>query len=530
VSRCSQVSAGVFSAVFVLVSLSVRVDAQQFDTWKDDRPAKAPVQPCPALRALSGYEFSIDTAVLVPAQDGSAAYCRVQGLIQPEVRFEVSLPAAWNGRLYMFGNGGFAGESLAAGGRVTRRNTAVTKGFAVAQTNTGHDAAREPLAAFASNPQKLVDYAYRAVHVTALAAKTIARAYYGAAPTRAYFDGCSTGGRQGLIAAQRFPDDFDGIVVGAPVLDFVGTMTHYAVIHRALSAAPLSGEKVRLVAEATYKKCDAADGLADGLITDPRRCAFDPAADLPRCATAAEGSTCVSDADVASLRAIFGGVVSKGQRVFPGFPVGSEALAATPAGPRSGWDPWLVRTGQPSISQTFMETFFKHMATPGTEIDWRSFDVERDLPKLESITALLNATDPDLSAFRARNGRILMYYGWADPALNPMMGVEYYERVRAAMGPQTPEFFRVFMMPGVFHCNGGVGPDRVDTISPLVAWVERGVAPDRLTAAQQVGEKVSRTRPLCVYPQVARYRGQGSVDAADSFVCAEPDRMPAPVK
>jgi hypothetical protein len=139
----------------------VRVDAQQFEAWKDDRPARASVQPCPALRALSGYEFSVDTAVLVPAQDGSAAYCRVQGLIQPEVRFEVSLPVAWNGRLYMFGNGGFAGESLAGGGRVTRRNTAVTKGFAVAQTNTGHDGAREPLAAFAASPQKLIDYAYR---------------------------------------------------------------------------------------------------------------------------------------------------------------------------------------------------------------------------------------------------------------------------------------------------------------------------------------------------------------------------------
>jgi hypothetical protein len=166
------------------------------------------------------------------------------------------------------------------------------------------------------------------------------------------------------------------------------------------------------------------------------------------------------------------------------------------------------------------------MATPGTEVDWRSLDLDRDGSKLDAITLLLNATDPDLGAFRARNGRILMYYGWADPALNPMMGVEYYERVREAMGPQTAEFFRLFMMPGVFHCNGGVGPDRVDTISPLVAWVERGVAPERLTAAQQVGEKVTRTRPLCVYPQVARYRGQGRVDEAESFVCAEPKQIP----
>ena len=222
--------------------------------------------------------------------------------MQPEVRFEVSLPAAWNGRLYMFGNGGFAGEIAdRRRPRVRVGTLAVTKGFVVAQTNTGHDGAREPLAAFAASPQKLIDYAYRAVHVTALTAKAIARAYYGAPPARAYFDGCSTGGRQGLISAQRFPDDFDGIVVGAPVLDFTGTMTHYAAIHRALDTAPLSEEKMRAIADVVYKKCDPGDGVADGLLADPRTCAFDPSADLPRCG-AAGAQVCFSDGDIASLR------------------------------------------------------------------------------------------------------------------------------------------------------------------------------------------------------------------------------------
>ena len=144
-----------------------------------------------------------------------------------------------------------------------------------------------------------------------------------------------------------------------------------------------------------------------------------------------------------------------------------------------------------------METFFKHMATPGAEVDWRTFDVEKDAAKLDSIAALLNATDPDLSPFRARGGRILMYYGWADPALNPMMGLEYYERVVQTMGPQTPEFYRLFMMPGVFHCSGGVGPDRVDTITPLVAWVEKHAAPDRLVATQKVGDTSAVARGRC---------------------------------
>ncbi len=505
-----------------LLTVGTPAGAQQFDTWTDDGPMKGPALACAALRSLSGYEFSIDTATNVPAQDGSAAHCRIVGLVQPEIRFEVSLPDAWNGRLYMFGNGGFAGESLTAGFRAGRRNLALSKGFAVAQTNTGHDASREPLASFAAHPQKLADYAYRAVHVTAVTARTLARAYYGAPAARAYFDGCSTGGRQGLIAAQRFPDDFDGIVVGAPVLDFTGTMTQYTVIHRALEAAPLSDGKVRLVADAIYGKCDASDGLADGLLTDPRTCPFDPAVDLPRCTAAPAGAACFSDADIASLKAVYGGVVRKSVRVFPGFPVGSEAVAPSPSGPRSGWDPWLLSTSQPSISRTFMESFFKHMATPGADLDWRTFYVEREGAKLEPLAAVLNATDPDLSRYRARRGRILMYYGWADPALNPLMGLEYYERVTKTMGASTPDFFRLFMMPGVFHCSGGVGPDRVDTITPLIRWVERGVVPDRLVAARRAGDQTTRTRPLCPHPQVAKYNGSGSADAADSFTCALP--------
>jgi feruloyl esterase len=516
--RGRQVSAALFA---LALSGAGRLAAQpgpQFSNWKDPAPTKGPRAACAGLRALTGYEFSVDTAVVVPADAGTPEFCRVLGLVSPEIRFEVGLPAAWNGRLYMFGNGGYAGESLTAANRVTRRNLALSKGFAVAQTNTGHDAEREPLASFASSPQKLVDYAYRAVHVTALTAKRVARAYYEAAPVRSYFDGCSTGGRQGLISAQRFPEDFDGIVVGAPVLDFVGTMVHYTRAHRALATAPLSEEKLRLVAEAVYRSCDATDGLADGLLDDPRRCSFDPARDVPRC-DGAGAAACLSENDVAAVKAVHDDVSTGGRRFFPGFPVGAEAFAPGPAGPRSGWDPWFVRTGQAPISRMFMEAFFKHMATPGTEIDWRAFDVDRDLPKLEPITALLNATDPDLAAFRKRGGKVLMYYGWADPALNPLMGVHYYERVRETMGPQTSDFFRLFMMPGVFHCAGGVGPDEVDSFTPLAEWVEKATPPERIVTSRRVAGKVVRTRPLCPYPTVARHQGSGSPDEAASFTC-----------
>jgi feruloyl esterase len=476
---------------------------------------------CADLRSLSGFEYSIDSAVAVTDREGVPEFCHVQGLIQPEIRFHVSLPRSWNGRLYMFGNGGYAGESLNAAGRLQRRDAALAKGFAVVSTNTGHEASREPLASFAVNPQKLSDYAYRAVHVSVLAAKGLMNRYYGAAPERSYFDGCSTGGRQGLIAAQRFPDDFDGIVVGAPVLDFSGTMLHYLRSNQMLRQAQGLASKVGLVAAAIYKKCDDADGVADGLIDDPRSCRFDPGADLTPCAAGSAAASCFTGDEIKALQAIYSDLSIGGVTRFPGFPVGAEAGVPTPSGPQSGWNPWIVRSsGEPTISRLFMESFFKYMVTPGTEIDWTTLDPAKALEQSQAISALLNATDPDLTRFRARGGKILMYYGWADPALNPLMGVRYYERVRETMGANTTDFFRLFMMPGVFHCAGGIGPDRADMTTILARWVEQDVAPDRIIASRVESGKVTRTRPLCPYPQVARYSGKGSIDDAANFACA----------
>ena len=485
--------------------------------WKDTSPARAPKIACADLRALTGYEFSIDTATVVSGSAGTPEFCSVRGLIMPEVRFEVSLPREWNGRLYMFGNGGYAGESFTAPQRLQRRDAALARGFAVAWTNTGHDAAREPLATFALNPQKLVDYAYRAVHVTAVTAKHVARTYYGDGPQRAYFEGCSTGGRQGLISAQRFPDDFDGIVAGAPVLDFTGTMLHYAVVHQAMRSAPWIVDKVGLLASKIYGKCDAVDGVADGLIGDPRACRFDLSNDVPLCAAGRTAVDCFTADEVKALQAVYGDLVDNGEVRFRGFPIGSEVVV----GQRSGWDPWIVtRDGQLPISRQFLDTFFRHMVTPGREIDWKTVDPARNRDQLTTIGALLNATDADLTRFRERGGRMLMYFGWADAALNPLMGVDYYERVRKAMGPGTPDFFRLFLMPGMFHCANGPGPDRADMLTAVVRWVEQGVPPDRILAAKRDGDKTIRTRPLCPYPQVARYDGRGSVDDAGSFACA----------
>jgi len=518
--------AGLTFVVVVIALLIAPASAQngsQFRDWRSsvlaDATTISPKTPCTALIALTGYEFSIVSAVSVPGSADAPAHCRVSGLIPPEIRFEVSLPSSWNGRLYMFGNGGYAGEALDAPARVASTQRALSRGFATAQNNTGHDASREPLGSFASDPEKFVDYAFRAVHVTAVTAKRILQAHYDGALRHSYFDGCSTGGRQGLISAQRFPDDFDGIVVGAPVLDFSGTMIGYAAGQRALAAAPIPATKLKMLSEAVYAKCDAADGLKDGLIDDPRRCHFDPAADLPRCA-GDDGESCFTTGQLNALQAIYGGVTRNGARFFPGWPVGGEA----------GWTPWFVSGQAPQpVQVAFGETFFKNMAfgRPNASYDWKTFDVNADLDKLQWARSALDATDPDLSRFKARGGKIVSYYGWADPALNPLMGVRYYESVMRKTGSSTADFYRLFMAPGMFHCGGGIGPSTFDAFTPLVEWVEKGAAPSSIVASRVVDGKVVRTRPLCPYPQVAKYKEGGSIDEAASFTCAAPERVPS---
>lgn len=508
-----------FAAAVMHPQLVLEQAAAQYEAGE---MAQRPQRSCAELRELTGYEFTVATANLVPGSANAPEYCRVTGQILPEVRFEVSLPTAWNGRFYMTGNGGYAGESLDSPQRARQRETAMRRGMAFAITDTGHDASAEPLATFAVHSQKLLDYAFRSLHVTAVTAKRVIEAYYGVEPRRSYFEGCSTGGRQGLILAQRFPEDFDGIIAGAPVLNFTGTMVNYAACLQAMEANPIPYGKLAGLAERIYQRCDGADGLADGLIEDPRRCDFQPARDLKRCPEGSDAADCFTQGQISTLERIYGDLYSQGRRIFPGWPVGAEI--AGPDG-RSGWDNWIVRRdgGRPTWA-LFAETFFRYMAFPQKDPAYTpaKFDLEKDPARLEWIHSVLDATETDLTRFRHRGGKLLMYFGWADPALNPRMGVEYYENVKERMGASTPEFFRLFMVPGMFHCGGGVGTSTFDLLGPLIEWVEKGVAPDRIDASRVVQGKTVRTRPLCPYPQVARYNGSGSIDEAANFTCRLP--------
>jgi Tannase and feruloyl esterase len=487
----------------------------------------APRVACKDLARLSdGHVTILSTEVIAPAGD-IPEFCRVLGIVRPEVKFEVALPTSWNRRLYMRGNGGYAGESLDAPPRVAQRNEALRNGFVAVQTNTGHDAAAEPLATFAVSLQKTLDYAFRAVHESIKTAKRIVGVFYDRPAAYSYFDGCSTGGRQGLISAQRFPGDFDGIVVGAPVLNFTDSVLAGIWQARALNAAPISPAKLQRVAQAVYDKCDAADGLPDGLIDDPRQCRFDPAVDLPKCGGDEEKEGCFTSGQIGALKTLYGGIVSNGKPHFPGLLPGAEKVGAdfiTLRQKVSGWDEWVIGKSGPSRLLQYGEAFVRYLAFSKADpaYDWQKFDFDKDLGRTDQMRALLDARDPDLSEFKSRGGKIVMYFGWADTALSPMMGIDYYEKVTAKIGPATRDFYRLFMVPGMFHCRGGFGPHRFDAMTPLINWVESGAQPQRIEASLVEEGKTVRTRPLCPYPEVARYNGAGNIDDAANFACRAP--------
>jgi feruloyl esterase len=469
----------------------------------------------------------IESASLVAASAQVPEHCDVRGTIWPEIGFAIKLPTSWNNRFYMVGGGGYAGQ-ISHGPMVP----GLQKGYATASTDTGHSAVKEPLGTFANpgpnNPladQKLVDYAYRAVHETALLAKKMIKAYYGSEPRYSYWVGCSTGGRQGLMEAQRYPEDFDGLLVGAPVLRISGEQMRGLWNAQAVSTGDgkIASEKIPLLARAVYEKCDAVDGVKDGLIEDPRRCRFDPAVDLPKCADDKDGPDCFTSAQIMGLKKVYGGVrTSAGRLLYPGQPLGAEVA---PAGGRTGWSNSIG--GEPGVGLAFGETFIRFLTRPPRGADWsyKGFNFDTDPPKLKELSAMIDADNPDLRRLKQRGGKIIHYHGWADALVNPQASVDYYESVVKTMGEkQTSEFYRLYMIPGMFHCAGGVGCDRGDWFAPLVDWVEKGIAPGALISSRIEKNETTRTHPMCVYPETARYIGKGDVNKAGSFTCLKPAR------
>ncbi len=480
--------------------------------WITASASAAPVKTCGELAAIRfGKDVTIESARLAAPAGSLSEYCDVRGSIWPENKFVIKLPTSWNERFQMVGNGGWAGTIAMAA-----VDAAVQSGYAATSTDTGHDAQKEPGAVFAfsgpNNPnaaRKAIDFGYLAVHETAVLAKTIIRAYYGMDPLYSYWVGCSTGGRQGLMEAQRYPEDFDGYVVGAPVLNLTGLQMKSVWTYQLAGSGPgaIRSEKLPLLAKAVTDKCDALDGVKDGLIENPAQCKFDPARDLEMCAGDADGANCFTKAHAAALANVYDGPRdASGKQVFPGMPPGGD--------------------GVPNTGFNLAESFMKFMAfdpPAGPDWDYRAFNWDADAPRLASAAMRIDATIADLTAVKMRGGKILHYHGWSDPGVSPYMSINYYEAAMKTMGAnETKDFYRLFLVPGMLHCQGGPGCSSVDWLTPVVNWVEKGIAPSMVAGAHVERGQTTRTRPICAYPAVAQYKGSGSADAAVNFTCAAP--------
>lgn len=433
------------------------------------------------------------------------AFCRVEMTAAPSrdsaIHIEVWLPTSgWNGKFLGVGNGAWGGSvpfpAMAAG---------VQRGYATVGTDTGHDGTSASFAM--GHPEKLIDFAYRAVHEMTVKGKAIAAAFYGRAPRLSYFNGCSTGGRQALAEAQRFADDFDGIVAGAPGNDTTHQAFGQVWIAQAAqknASSTLPPEKLAVVHAAAIAACDANDGVRDGVLEDPTRCAFDPKALL---CPAGDAPSCLTAPQVDAVRSIYAGArhPRTGTPIFPGLERGGEL----------GWGRWLG--AQPADYAT---DFFKYVVYADPAWDFRALDFDADLATAESAGKPLDATDADLTTFVGHGGKLLLYAGWSDPGIAPRNVVNYYRRVQSTMGePAVRDAVRLFMVPGMAHCGGGDGTSTMDLLGTIDAWVDKHATPSRIDAARLSRGAADRTRPLCPYPQVATYAGSGSTDAAANFVC-----------
>jgi pimeloyl-ACP methyl ester carboxylesterase len=462
------------------------------------------------------------------------AFCRVMGVAKPtsdsDIKFEVWLPASgWNGKFEQVGNGGFAGSIPEAAMAVP-----LLRGYAAAATDDGHSGGMGAAWAI-GHPEKVIDFGYRAVHVVSIQAKAIIAAFYGKNPRLAYFVGCSDGGREAFMEAQRFPEDFRGIVAGAPAnywtnLQFKGLWDERTDSQPGAFIPPA---KLKVLQHASLAACDSLDGLKDGLIENPQLCHFNPA--VVQC-KGEDAAGCLTAQQVQAAQKIYGPAIDSetGAEIAPGFSPGAEANPAN-------WALWITgaQPGAPTIGAFFANAFFSDMdfEKPDLKIDSVNFGTDVKLTD-DKLASILNSDSPNLSAFKSRGGKLIHYAGWGDAAIPPQGSVDYFKSVQSAMG-NTKSFYRLFMVPGMSHCGGGEGANVFgngggvpnadasnDVVMAIDRWVQHGVAPSKIIATRYVGDNpakgVEYTRPLCPYPQDAQYNGSGDPNKASSFSCRVP--------
>ncbi|MFZ0804711.1 MAG: tannase/feruloyl esterase family alpha/beta hydrolase [Candidatus Sulfotelmatobacter sp.] len=468
------------------------------------------------------------------------AFCRVVAEARPtsdsDIKLEVWLPVSgWNGKLEGIGIGGFAGSIDNA-----QLATSVKAGYTATATDTGHTGSPIDAGWAMGHPEKIIDYGYRGIHEMTRVAKAVIAAYYSKPPQHSYFAGCSGGGREALMEAQRYPEDYDGILAGAPANYFTALLATSAYDAQVLtmdSASFIPPAKIPTIAAAVNAACDEVDGVRDGILNDPRQCHFDPA--TIQCKEE-DSEKCLTAAQVTALKKLYAGMPdSKGHVVYPGYLPGAEDSQS----PIGGWGVWITGPAPgKSFTASFANGFFSDFVFGKPDWDYKTFKVDADLKAANERTAqALNATDPDLKPFKARGGKLVLYHGWSDPAITPLNTIDYYESVTKKMGQKDVDsFVRLYMVPGMQHCAGGPGPDSFGAVydltfddpqhsvdASLEHWVEKGTAPSTIIASKFEGEDETHakmTRPLCPYPQAAKYKGSGDPNDAANFECARPKR------
>jgi hypothetical protein len=448
------------------------------------------------------------------------AFCRIEATLTPtpdsDIKVEVWMPASgWNGKFVGIGNGVWAGTIS-----YFELGAPLSRGYAVAATDTGHTGNGLTADWAVGHPEKLTDFGYRAVHDMTVAAKAAVSDFYGSGPKLSFWNSCSTGGRQGLMEAFRFPEDYDAISAMAPANPMTDLMTQSLWTGYQAVRAPGAGltpAKLAVAHKAYLAECDDKDGLKDGIVSAPRACSFDPA--VVQCKTG-DAADCLTAEQVATLRAIYGGVrdPKTGKPLLPGYPPGSELQLAVMV---SAPEPFPVATS------------YMRMLVFGSQKGWdfKGFDYAADTAKARAYGAkTLDVSPTGLGPFFAHGGKLLLSHGWTDGLIPANNTVAFYEKLSSSLpAKQKQEQLRLFMVPGMNHCSGGEGPSAIDTLAAIDQWATSGGAPDRLIAARRASPpgapgpaQPPMTRPLCPYPQVARYKGEGPADQAESFACAAP--------
>jgi feruloyl esterase len=494
---------------------------------------------CAALAGARLGEMRIDSAQ--PAKVGTklgkalsrktaVPFCHVRGTGSSgpgsTIKIEIFLPARWNGKLFGVGGGGLSGG---LSGSLPYVAEELARGYAGVANDAGHADGKDTSWAIGS-PAAIEDFGFKANHTAALAAKAVVAAYYGRPAARSYFMGCSNGGRDALMLAQRFPGDYDGIVAGAPAANWTRLTSAFLANQKLIVETPGAekfASKLKLIRNGAIRKCDGLDGVVDGVLENPLACQFDPA-EL-QCKPGQGGSTCLTSGEVAVARGLYQGQKTKdGRPFYPGYPPGSEYGESII--PLLGWGNWNVKG--PKAGFSLSREYYRGMVAKSLAWDPASFQLERDYAKAQALTgAAMDAIDPDLRPFADRGGKLLVFHGWEDSAIPAGATLDYYSAVRARLGGQADGTVRLFMAPGMGHCLFGHGPDVFDSVGAIDGWVSSGRPPESLLAsmkssklAQALGlpTRTVRTRPLCAWPKTARYGGSGSTDSAENFRCVAP--------